>query len=232
MSEKLDLIVNSEDYYFQKLENEFELFKGFQITNEEIEVLINNVSDFYKNNDSKENKFVDFIATNKIYKDFLELIGRIISMCDLNASNKEQFNPYIDKRTVAKAGVRQNDWIINLLKYKKDGLEVVSPSIKSILEYIIDPENNLTVLSQNHKDLISEKLLKKNYRKDSFVEEIKKYFTQELNKYKIQNKKNLTIVISNLIYSPLYKDIWLSEKIIEESFKKWLINTKQLSDNT
>lgn len=34
-------------------------------------------------------------------------------MCDLNASNKEYFNPYDDKRVVAKAGVRQNDWIIN-----------------------------------------------------------------------------------------------------------------------
>mgnify|MGYP006318848945 FL=1 len=155
MNEKLGLIVNSQEYYFQKLEDAFKKFDDYKISNNQIDILIDKVSKFYDNNKSKNNKFLEFIEENKEFKEVFNLIGQIISMCDLNASNKEYFNPYDDNRVVAKAGVRQNDWIINLLKYKKNGLEEIPPSIKATIEYIKDPENNLTVLSKNHKNLIS-----------------------------------------------------------------------------
>jgi len=232
MSEKISFVANIEEYYFEELENSFKSFEDYKINDKEIDTLIDRVSNFYKNNTSKNNKFLEFIEKNVEYKELLELMGKIISICDLNASNKEYFNPYQDKRTVAKAGVRQNDWIINLLKYKKSGLEEISPSIKATLEYIKNPMNNLTVLSENHKKLISEKLLNSEYSKDTFILKLKEYFDKELNKYQIINKKNINIIISNLVYMNEIKSIWLSEKKIEDSFKEWLISIKKLSPKT
>lgn len=225
-SERINLLVSSEEYYFEKLENIFKSFEDYQISNDKIDILIDSVSSFYKASDLKNNKFLEFIEENKEYKEFLELIGQIISICDLNASNKDVFNPYDDKRTIAKAGVRQNDWIINLLKYKKIGLDEVSPSIKATLEYIKKPMNNLTVLSENHKKLISEKLLKTKYSKDTFIQLIKEYFTEEISKYNIKNQKNTNIIISNLIYSKEYKEIWFSEENNDVLVENSKINDK------
>lgn len=195
MNEKLGLIVNSQEYYFQKLEDAFKKFDDYKISNNQIDILIDKVSKFYDNNKSKNNKFLEFIEENKEFKEVFNLIGQIISMCDLNASNKEYFNPYDDNRVVAKAGVRQNDWIINLLKYKKNGLEEIPPSIKATIEYIKDPENNLTVLSKNHKNLISKKLLNREYSQDTFISKLKEYFDKELNNYQVINKKILTLLL-------------------------------------
>ena len=36
----------------------------------------------------------------------------------MNAANKAEWNEYPDKRTLAKAGVRQTDWVKNLLSYR------------------------------------------------------------------------------------------------------------------
>ncbi len=232
MNEKLGLIVNSQEYYFQKLEDAFKKFDDYKISNNQIDILIDKVSKFYDNNKSKNNKFLEFIEENKEFKEVFNLIGQIISMCDLNASNKEYFNPYDDNRVVAKAGVRQNDWIINLLKYKKNGLEEIPPSIKATIEYIKDPENNLTVLSKNHKNLISKKLLNREYSQDTFISKLKEYFDKELNNYQVINKKNINIIISNLLYTNEIKNIWLSEQYIEDAFKKWLLSIKKLETST
>ena len=232
MDEKLGLIVNSQEYYFQKLEDAFKKFDDYKISNNQIDILIGKVSKFYDNNKSKSNKFLKFIEENKEFEEVFNLIGQIISMCDLNASNKEYFNPYDDNRVVAKAGVRQNDWIINLLKYKKNGINGIPPSIKATIEYIKDPINNLTVLSENHKRLISEKLLNCEYSKDTFIPKLKKYFNEKLTQYQIINEKNINIIISNLIYLDEIKSIWLSEKYIEESLKKELKEKNQMLNNT
>lgn len=214
LKEELRAIADSEEYYYEELEKTFKEFNDFKISDIKIDSLIKEVEEFYKKSESK-NKFLDFIDKNQENRYLLELIGKVISMCDLNASNKDKFNPYGDKRAIAKAGVRQHDWIINLLKYKKN--IDVSPTIKAAIEFIENPLENLTALSQNHKNHISEKLLGKKYNKASFVKDVRHYFRNETDKYSIKNEKNINIIIGKLIYSDKYK-------------KKWFPKTNRLSD--
>lgn len=214
LKEELRAIADSEEYYYEELEKTFKEFSDFKISDMKIDSLIKEVEEFYKKSESK-NKFLDFIDKNQENRYLLELIGKVISMCDLNASNKDKFNPYGDKRAIAKAGVRQHDWIINLLKYKKN--IDVSPTIKAAIEFIENPLENLTALSQNHKNHISEKLLGKKYNKASFVKDVRHYFRNETDKHFIKNEKNINIIIGKLIYSDKYK-------------KKWFPKTNRLSD--
>ena len=79
MNEKLGLIVNSQEYYFQKLEDAFKKFDDYKISNNQIDILIDKVSKFYDNNKSKNNKFLEFIEENKEFKEVFNLIGQIIS---------------------------------------------------------------------------------------------------------------------------------------------------------
>ena len=69
---------------------------------------------------------------------FLTLTGQLVSYCDVHAANKETYNEYEDKRTIAKAGVRMNDWIDKLFNYKIQGnnTEVLTPSIKNAINFL------------------------------------------------------------------------------------------------
>ena len=65
--------------------------------------------------------YTNYIETlQKDSKEFklLTTTGELISYCDIHAANKNIYNEYEDKRTLAKAGVRMNDWITKLLTFK------------------------------------------------------------------------------------------------------------------
>jgi 5-methylcytosine-specific restriction protein B len=76
-------------------------------------------------------KFDDYFKKHQKFKEFIFLLGQIIATIDFNGSNKNELNLYEDKRVIAKAGVRQDDWIKNLLKYKLKGKDAVSLSVNS-----------------------------------------------------------------------------------------------------
>ena len=63
------------------------------------------------------NFFASLVAGEPTYILFRTL-GELVSYCDVNAARKNEFNENADKRTVAKAGIHQNDWVKILLKYK------------------------------------------------------------------------------------------------------------------
>ncbi|MCK9257010.1 MAG: hypothetical protein M0P02_02945 [Sulfurospirillaceae bacterium] len=93
LKEELRVIADSKEYYYEELEKTFKEFSDFKISDMKIDSLIKEVEEFYKKSESK-NKFLDFIDKNQENRSLLELIGKVISMCDLNASNKDKFNPY------------------------------------------------------------------------------------------------------------------------------------------
>ena len=116
-------VIESEEFYFEKLRKVFNDFKNFKISNDEINKLLNQIE--------KNFSFQDFLNNNPDEKDFILLIGKIIAMADYNGYNKNEWNKYKDKRVVAKASIRQNDWVKNLLIYKKTkNIEEISDSIK------------------------------------------------------------------------------------------------------
>ena len=109
--EEIKKVIESEEFYFEKLRKVFNDFENYQISNDEIDKLLNQIE--------KRFSFQDFLNNNPDKKDFILLIGKIIAMADYNGYNKHKWNEYEDKRIIAKASIRQNDWVKNLLIYKK-----------------------------------------------------------------------------------------------------------------
>ncbi|MGB5791902.1 MAG: hypothetical protein WBG68_03500, partial [Poseidonibacter sp.] len=160
------------------------------------------------------------------------LIGKIIAMSDLNGFNKSEWNLYNDKRTLAKAGVRQNDWTRNLLVYKRDNCtDNLTISVANAITYIQNPKINLTQFSINHRRLVSTKLLKKEYSDNTYFQDLEKYFYKDLKKFPLKNDKNSGLLISLLLYCENIKEIWDETKLIETKFRKWLAE-KSLKNQT
>ena len=130
-------------------------------------------------------------------------IFRLVSYCDLNASDKEHFNEYDDKRTIAKAGIRQNAWVRQLLRYKK-GVLPVADSILNVINYIDHPEANFPIISENHKEQLSRNLLKIPYNKDTFAESLFDFFDGF--GFDCTNEKNKSELYSRMLYS--IQDRW------------------------
>lgn len=200
ISEKTQKIAQSEDYWYQELEDAFARFMKYKISKNKLDELINKVDSFYKRTKVK-NKFPFFIEKNEEYQEFLKIIGTVISMCDANAANKKEYNPYPDTRVLAKANVRQKDWIINLLRYKIDKNTEMPPSIDQAIAFIEKPEENTTYLSIRYRKLISSNLLGSTYSPTTYYPGLVRYFRDPIKQLNIKNKKNTGVVIAGLIYS-------------------------------
>lgn len=210
-------LCEADEFRFQKGSDkliEFENYDG--LTNEEITHLLIQFND-------SDSTFTNFIETlDKESKQFqlLKLLGEVVSYCDLHAANKKVYNQYDDSRTLGKAGVRMNDWLDKLLNYKlaDNDLEKLTPSIKNAFVYLKDPENGLTMLSENHREKFSLEILDKNYDSERIVIDLISFFEPyEIN---VTNLKNRTSVYCSILYSKNVKDLWLNDENSES--KKYL----------
>jgi hypothetical protein len=188
---------------------EFENYDG--LTKEEITLLLNQ----FKESGLTFTNFVEYLDKESKEYQLLTLLGEVVSYCDLHAANKKVYNQYDDNRTLGKAGVRMNDWLDKLLNYKlaDNNLEKLTPSIKNAFLYLKDPENGLTILSENHREKFSLKILKKNYDSESIVIDLISFF--EPYEIEISNEKNLTTVYCSILYSKNVQQLWLKDDNIE-----------------
>jgi len=211
-TEYIKELCDIEEFRFQNGSDkliEFENYDG--LTNKEITILSNQFND-------SDLTFTNFIAAlDKESKEcqLLKLLGEVVSYCDLHAANKKVYNQYDDNRTLGKAGVRMNDWLDKLLSYKlaDNDLEKLTPSIKNSFLYLKDPENGLTILSENHREKFSLEILKKNYDSESIVIDLISFF--EAYEIEISNQKNRTTVYCSILYSKNVKKLWLKDDNIE-----------------
>ena len=207
-------VQNSDEFYYQKLQDKFNDFIDYKMNQTNLENLLENLN-------FKPFSFDEFLKNNSKYNDFIILIGQIIAMSDINGYNKDQWNLYDDKRAIAKAGVRQNDWLKNLLKFKIDKNSAnLTNSVKNALEYIQNPTNNLTQLSINHQKLVALNLLDTIYDEANYFKQLEIYFKDELQKYPLNNKKNLGLLISLFLYCDEIKTKW------NKSTDYWLVGSK------
>lgn len=148
-------IIESKEFYFTKAKEVWDEWNNYKLDPNFLAQLISmDYEDFKNSNDVNIIKIKD-------------LLFRLISYCDMNASEKNQYNDYPDKRTIAKTGIRQNAWITQLLKYKKSPTSITD-SISNIIKYIQNPKLNLPILSEVHKELISKRLFHIQYDKQKF----------------------------------------------------------------
>ncbi|WP_417873696.1 AAA family ATPase [Xanthomarina gelatinilytica] len=216
-----------EEFRYQKGSDkliEFENYDG--LTKEEINLLLN------KFNESGLT-FTNFVESlSKESKDYqlLTLLGELVSYCDLHAANKKIYNQYDDNRTLGKAGVRMNDWLDKLLTYKieDNDLSKLTPSIKNALLYLKDPENGLTMLSENHREKFALNLLYKTYEPENIIDDLISFF--EPYEIEVSNEKNRTSVYCSILYSKKVKKLWLYDENSDgEENKPNTKNTKSMN---
>ena len=202
-------LCKTEEFLFQKGSDklvEFENYDGLK--KEEITILLNQF-------DESGLTFTNFIKTlkkeNAKYQ-LLKIFGELVSYCDVHAANKEAYNEYEDKRTIAKAGVRMNDWIDKLFNYKIHGndIEVLTPSIKNAIEFLKHPLTGLTMLSEKHREKFSLNLLNKNYNTESIVDDLNAFF--EPYNVEVENEENRTSIYCSILYSSNVNQLWLNDQ--------------------
>lgn len=198
---KFQPLVDSKDFYFQKGKDSLSKWLNLAMPTdlqERILLLSTKYDQFIKEAESDPN-----------VKSILELLFEIISYCDIKARDRLRYNQYEDKRSLARAAVRMNHWTENLVAFKFSKNAVGKGSILNAFQYLLDPENNTTILSENHRELISKNLLKRDYDPVNFANNLKSYFSTY--NLKVTNTSNYTYLLSCIIYQ--IENEWKEEVI-------------------
>lgn len=195
---EIQKVLESQDFYFQKAVEALDDWKKYEIETSFAEELLKMNYQVLKNSDDK--RIIE--VKDKIFT--------LVAYCDTHAGNYTIYNKYEDFRRIAAAGIYQNAWIIQLIKYKQDKTSITQ-SIKNCINYLENPEKYISIYSEDHKRKISEHLFGKEYSIKTFEDDLKDYFCQ----YNIQcrNPKNYTRVCSLLIYGCL-NSIWNKNEVL------------------
>lgn len=202
------------DFQFQKGKEKLLEFESYnKLSKDQITSLLIR---FKESNQTFSSYINDLDHDSEDFK-FLTLTGQLISYCDVHAANKEAYNEYEDKRTIAKAGVRMNDWIDKLFNYKIQGNDndVLTPSIKNAIEYLKTPLIGLTMLSEKHREKFSLNLLNKNYQPENIFDDLTTFF--EPYNIQVENEENRTSVYCSILYSSNVNPLWLNDQSLTNS---------------
>ena len=213
-----------EIFNLQKGTNKLIEFENYNdLTRDEIISLL----DRFKESNTTFTKFIDTLNKNSKEFKFLTIVGQLVSYCDVHAANKNIYNEYEDKRTIAKAGVRMNAWIEKLLNYKieDNDLGQLTPSIRNAINFLKTPENELTMLSEKHREKFSINLLHKTYEPNSIVNDLITFF--EPYEIDVENEENRTLIYCKILYSKNISQLWLNDNNIVSEKK---IETKKIND--
>ena len=155
--------------------------------------------------------FLNLANEDASVKEIKDLIFRIVAYCDLKANNKAVLNEYDDKRTIAKCGIRQNAWVAQLLKFKKD-VNLVKDSLINVIQYIENPENHYPIVSEEHKKSIYNYFIGDgNYSKDTFGDSLNKFFDGKTN-FQFAEPSNKTNLYTEIIYA--MKNEWMENNVV------------------
>lgn len=175
-------VTQEEKFCLEKGREALEAFKEIDIS-----------PDLYRKIESM--KFDDFKNEKDTdIKNVRDAIYKLVSYCDKNAADKARLNEYNDKRTVAKTGIRQNAWVVQLLKWKQDE-DSAKDSIKNIISYLMNPKENFPIVSEAHKALMSKYYLQKEYDKTSFNTELKSYMGSFVDKCKCDENDTYAMML-------------------------------------
>jgi len=227
-SDFIQKLKNENHFYFQKLLDVKDKFLNYSITQDNLKEILSSYNDF------ENGTYEDFVnSSNGKEQDFLNILGELISYLDEKASGKKKWNQYDPSRTIAQAGVRQDNWVRHLLNYKIDSNHIFSGSIDNALNYAVSPIDNLTVLSENHRKKLATFLFQKDYNKDTFSQNFIHFF-KPFN-IDVKNNLNYTFLISSIVYDASIEFLWnpkeKKKKDIFEKFKYYL-KTENLSSST
>lgn len=181
-------IMMEHDFWYQKAIDAWEQWKNMSIADDELQGLLSMRYDDFR--DSSDPAIVE--VRKKLFT--------AVSYFDAKSKDKILYNEYEDKRTIARAGIRQDDWITRLLKYKRSSTDLTS-GIRNLIAYLDNPRDNFPIISESHKKKIYNYFIGEDtvpYSGELFNSEIRKYFQ---GKIECMNLDNYTAAAAKLIYS-------------------------------
>lgn len=192
-------VIEYPNFYFDQLQQLYAKFKDFDISGleNELKTIIdtNTKFNFQKLLDENEGEL----------KNFLTLIGKMISILDSNGYKNKEWNPYEDKRFVARSGIDQRDWTKELIKFKLNHCEYNNKEnflvgFKYLIDFVINPSINFSIASKNHRSEII-----KFFQLNS-IQELINFFKNDIPQ--LNNNLNKTHLITRILYHPKIKILW------------------------
>lgn len=188
---KFQSVISAEDFYFQKGKDALDKWLEMELSLELRNKLLELADDY--------NKIQEEAKRDAEINTVLEMLFEIISYCDSKAKDKYRYNKYDDKRNQGNAFVRMYSWVKHLILFKFDQSALAKGSTRNAFAYLLDPKNNCTILSENHRELVASNLIKKEFKTDTFVDDLKTLFAEY--NLKTKNPENYTLLLSMIIYS-------------------------------
>lgn len=178
-------IIPGETFYLQKGADSWQAWKNLQIDDELLDRML-----YMKYEDFRD-------TTDDEIRPLRDAIFSLVAYCDSKAFDKQRLNVYPDKRAVAKSGIRQNFWVKNLLRYKKDP-DNVSTGIRNVINYLENPETNWPIVSESHRRYMIHWLTGKAYNPATFNADM----SAALDKYWPGRgiPENRTVFLTRLMY--------------------------------
>lgn len=202
--------ISEQDFHFIEAEKVYHDLRSFSADEDVYTEILTRVKDV-----KSQQEILDLFPADSPHHQFLLLVAKYVAHVDLNGFDKQRLNQTPDKRTYAHTGVRQTNWIENLTRYKlSHSLDDVSSSVvRIVLRYSMDPLQELTLVSDAWRQKIAD-ALDIDYDPENIVEDTKEYFTQ----FDITpaNEKNLTNIISRILYDDSVKEIWMNPDLQAE----------------
>lgn len=198
-SPQIQTIVQADEFYFSKAREAIDKWLQLKVNEQMKDDLIRLSLDY--------TQFLEIAMINPEIEEIQELLLEIVSYCDNNARGKNTYNRYEDKRVLAKAAVRMGDWVSALVKLKFNHEEIQGSSIKNAFSYIQNPRENCTILSENHRKMLAEKLFQQSFASADFVTQLKDYFSSY--NLTVNHPENYTYLLSSIIYQ--MKNSWMEE---------------------
>lgn len=142
-------------------------------------------------------------STDSVIIRLRDEIYDLVAICDAHAREKNNRNPYSDKRIICNAGIRQNAWIQQLIKLKIDP-NMCTEAIKNVINFINSPSNHFPIISAQHREWIANSIWN-TYDSDNFDSQLLDWCNNNLN-LSIINKDNKTFIYTNMLYDE--KESW------------------------
>lgn len=200
-NESIQAIIKSEDFFFQIAQDLLKEWLNLKIKNEVAAHLLEIKNDY---------KLVQQTAKEDTeVAEILNLLFKIISYCDYRAKDKILLNEYEDKRILARAMVRMGNWINHIILLKLDPEQLPNGSTKNAFNYLLNPRQHCTILSEDHRKMVAENLLQANYSGETFIQDLMDFFAQF--SLSTRNEENLTHLTTRIVYA--LQDRWLDEVV-------------------
>lgn len=198
-------LVHGKELYLQKAVEYWQMWKNYDIDSGLLDKLLS--LSYYKNYD----QFSQLADSDKRVDDIRKVIFKLIAHCDYQAKDKNILNEYQDKRIVARCNIRQNSFIVQLLKYKRNP-ESTTPAIKNLIAYLENPNKILPTISVRFREELSFYFLGKGLDNSTFDSQIVGRIgncykeCDEDGCWDVANDKNLSVICNHFVY--LMKDQW------------------------